>query len=201
MTRVVHFIVIFPGALTLIAGCVCIIVLVGFRGKIRLCFFGCFPCCQRTSRRVIPQEPVILQAWHAEGSGAAAIAPVIQPGGIPHQPVEGRAAPPTDLQQFHLPGTVPHSPSPEEKQLSAIAPPTQAPPELEQPHEGALASSHEPPHVPSLADAVSYDVKPAAEPPRRKHRSVSLAGPGQRLVSFIRQKRDSAYARLSHVCC
>ena len=160
---------IFPGALILIAGCVCLIVLVGFRGKIRLCFFGCFPCCQRTSRRIISQEPVALQAWHAcsspsmpaalqawPGSGAAAIAPVIQPGGIPHQPVEGRAASPTDPQQFNLPGTVPHSPSPEEKQPSAIAPPTQAPPEQEQPHEGAVASSHEPPHDPSLTDAVIH---------------------------------------------
>ena len=72
-----------------------------------------------------------------------------------------------------------------------------------QPRESAVAPTldqYEPPHVPSLASAVSYDVKPAAEPPRRKHRSVSLAGPGQRLVSFFRQQRASAYARLSHVC-
>ena len=70
----------------------------------------------------------------------------------------------------------------------------------DQPREAAVAPTlahYEPPHVPTLAGAVSYDVKPAAEPPKRKHQSVP-SGPGKKLASLFRH-RDSAYARLSHV--
>ena len=133
-----------------------------------------------------------------------AVAPTLEHYEAPHIPI-----PPADSREpkQDTPGSRPGpsdlAPEPHVQAKDDSAPSDGAEQDqpLEQPPDPPNVSTlehNEPPHAPSLAGAVSYDVKPAG-PPRRKHQSVP-SGPGQKLVSFFRQKRDSAYARLSHVC-
>ena len=136
----------------------------------------------------------------------AAVAPTLEHYEAPHIPI----SPPADSREpkqdtpGSRPGTSALAPKAHVQAKDDSAPsdgaeqdqPLEQPPD---PPNVPTLEHNEPPHGPSLAGAVSYDVKPA-EPPRRKHQSVP-SGPGQKLVSLFRQKRDSAYARLSHVCC